>query len=44
MAAQNGKKEVCSALIKMKADTNAIDVVNIFPYVSQTQDPTLLKT
>ncbi|KAI8787368.1 ankyrin-3 [Biomphalaria glabrata] len=26
MAAQNGQKEVCAALIKMKADTNATDV------------------
>ncbi|RUS85021.1 hypothetical protein EGW08_007205 [Elysia chlorotica] len=26
MAAQNGQREVCSALIKMKADTNATDV------------------
>ncbi|GFR87540.1 serine/threonine-protein phosphatase 6 regulatory ankyrin repeat subunit A-like, partial [Elysia marginata] len=26
MAAQNGQREVCNALIKMKADTNATDV------------------
>lgn len=30
MAAENGQKEVCRALIKMKADTNATDVVNYF--------------
>ncbi|GFO37186.1 serine/threonine-protein phosphatase 6 regulatory ankyrin repeat subunit a-like [Plakobranchus ocellatus] len=32
MAAQNGQKEVCAALIKMKADTNATDVVSLFMY------------
>ena len=29
MAAQNGKLEVCETLLKMKADSNATDIVSL---------------